>query len=120
MPAQAFFPINSVTHSLIPSFATSSNSSNNFTPTSGQLSSLNRHHLLLPSDRTTRASHSSDLIAAETGNTDVVLAFEDELDIADLEGGGAAELGDFAGGGNDVIDEFVCYVEEDLESGVVS
>lgn len=42
------------------------------------------------------------------------MALEDELEIADVEGRGAAEFGEAAGGGDEVVDEIVGYLEENL------
>lgn len=86
-----------------------------FPATTCQLGRLNRQRLLLPSHGTGGASDGTNLIAAETRDTDIVLTFEDELDVADIEGGGGAELGELAGGGDDIVDEVIGYVEDDLE-----
>lgn len=86
----------------------------NFIATAGQFGRLDRRHLLLPRDRSALSAHRADLIAAETRDADVVLAFEDELDVSDFEAGGAAELGELAGAGNEVVDKVIGGIEEDL------
>ena len=97
--------------SLLTSLATNSVG---FGAPASQFRRLDRRHLLLPCNRSALSANCPDLIAAEAGHTDVVLAFEDELDISLFEAGGAAKLGELAGGRDEVIDEIVSYIEEDL------
>lgn len=83
-------------------------------PPTRQLGRLNRHDLLLPRDGATLSAHGSDLIGAEAGDADIPLAFEHELDVADFQAGGTPQLGQLAGGRDDVVDEVVGGVEDDL------
>ena len=55
------------------------------TPTPRKFSRLNRTHLLCPTSSRLRTTDGPNLIAAEAGNPDVVLSFEDELDITNVE-----------------------------------
>ena len=71
-----------------------------------------------PALRRLRASSSAHLIGREARNADVVLAFENHLDIAGFEGRTATKLAELAGGGNEVIDEVVGDLKEDLGSEV--
>jgi hypothetical protein len=68
------------------------------TSPASQFGRLNRHSLLLPRDRASGPPDRPDLIATEPWYADVVLALKDELEVADLEGGAAAEFGELAGG----------------------
>ena len=63
-------------------------------------------------------AHSADLVRGVAGDADVVVALKDELDVADLEGLGAARFGAFAGCGYDLVDELVGDGEDAL--GLVS
>lgn len=81
------------------------------------LRSLDSRQLLRPSCRGLHLLHGAQLVARETGDADVVVALEDELQVADFELGGLAELGELAGGDDDLVDEFVGDGEEDLLGG---
>ena len=72
---------------------------------------LHGTHLLRPSDAGLNFLHGSELIGGVAGDADVVVTFEDQLQIADFELLGAAKLGETAGCNGDVVDEFVGYVE---------
>lgn len=78
------------------------------------LRSLDGTQLLGPSLRRLDLLHRAQLVRGVARDADVVVAFEDELQIADLEGGGGAQLGELAGGGDDLIDEVVGDLEEGL------
>lgn len=62
------------------------------------LRSLDGTQLLGPSLRGLDLLHGAQLVRGVAGDADVVVAFEDELQVADLEGGGGAQLGELAGG----------------------
>jgi len=53
-------------------------------------------------------AHGTHLIKAVARDADVVVALEHELHVADVEGGVGADLGQTAGGGQDVVYEVVC------------
>ena len=78
------------------------------------LSGLYRTHLLRPSLRRLELLHGTDLVGSVAWHTDVVVAFEDELNVANLEGGGVAKLGETAGAGDDLVDEVICDLEDCL------
>ena len=82
--------------------------------TASKLRSLDCTHLLRPTGGRLGTTHSSNLVAAEARDADVVLALEDELEIADVEGGGAAEFGEATRGGDEIVDKVVCDLEEYL------
>lgn len=86
------------------------------TPTPRKLSSLNRTHLLCPSSSRLRTPDGPNLIAAEAGNPDVVLSFEYELDIADVESSRTTQLRQTAGSSDEIVNEIVCNLEEYLSS----
>lgn len=56
----------------------------------------------------------TDLVGGVPGNADVPVTLEDDLDVFDVEGVGAAELGHLAGSRGDVVDEFVNEFENRL------
>jgi len=78
------------------------------------LCSLDSTQLLGPSLRRLDLLHGPQLVRGVARDADVVVAFEDELQVADLEGGGGAQLGELAGGGDDLVDEVVGNLEEGL------
>ena len=78
------------------------------------LARLNRTHLIDPPLRRLELANSADLVRGVARDTDVVVALEDELDVADLEGLGAAGFGALAGGGDDLVDELVGDGEDSL------
>jgi len=82
--------------------------------TPGNLAGLDRAHLGNPSLRRLELAHSPDLVGCVAGDADVVVALEDELDVANLERLGAASFGALAGCGDDLVDEFVGYGEDAL------
>lgn len=82
--------------------------------TTSDLRSLHSRNLLHPACGGMVAADGAQLVGGIAWDADVVVALEDELEVAELEVGGAAELGDFAGGGDDLVDEGVGEVEEDL------
>jgi hypothetical protein len=82
----------------LPSLPPSGTRAHSVTSPACQFGRLNRHSLLLPRDRASRPPDRPDLIATEPWYADVVLALQDELEVADLEGGAAAEFGELAGG----------------------
>jgi hypothetical protein len=82
----------------LPSLPARGNRARDVTSPACQLRRLNGHSLLLPRDRASRPTDRPDLIATEPWYADVVLALKDELEVADLERGAAAEFGELAGG----------------------
>lgn len=82
--------------------------------TAGKLRSLDSGHLVRPALRRLRTSSSAHLVGREAWNSDVVLTFEDHLDVARLESRAAAQLAELTGGGNEIVDEVVRNLEEDL------
>jgi hypothetical protein len=82
--------------------------------TTSQLRSSNGAHLLHPARSWADSLNGADLIGAETGNTNVVLTFQDHLKIASFKRNTTTELGKFAGGCNEVVDEFVSNGQERL------
>lgn len=60
--------------------------------------SLDGTQLLGPSLRGLDLLHGAQLVRGVARDADIVVAFEDELQVADLEGGGGAQLGELAGG----------------------
>lgn len=81
------------------------------------LTRLHRAHLGDPPLGRQKLAHSADLVRGVAGDADVVVALEDELDVADLEGLGAARLGALAGGCDDLVDELVGDGEDALGGG---
>lgn len=79
------------------------------------LTRLNRTHLIDPSLRRLKLADCTDLIRRIARDTDIVIALKDELDVADLEGLGAAGFGALAGCGDDLVDELI----GDREDGLV-
>lgn len=79
------------------------------------LAGLNSAHLRDPALRGKELAHGANLVGRVAGDADVVVALEDQLDVADLKGLGAASFGALAGGGDDLIDEFVGDGEDALE-----
>ena len=87
-------------------------------PTS-DLRSLHSAQLLSPGRRRLHLLDGAQLIGSVAGNTDVVISLEDELQVAQFEGRGLAEFGEFAGGDDDLIDEVVGDLEKGLERTLV-
>ena len=79
-----------------------------------KLGSLDCAHLVNPSWGWLWSPDSSDFVCGETWNTNVVLSFEDDLDITTFETVGTSEFGEFAAFADDVVDKFVHDLEEDL------
>lgn len=71
------------------------------------LRSLNTRHLLQVCGCRLDLPHSSNFIRRIPWDTNVVLTFEDELEIANFKRAGAAQLRQSARVRNDVVDEFV-------------
>ena len=61
-----------------------------------------------------RTSSGADLVGREARDADVVLTFENHLNVARLESRAATQLAELAGGGNEIIDEVIRDLEEDL------
>lgn len=78
------------------------------------LSRLNSRHLLCPTLRGLRFLDGTEVIGGKARDAHVVVAFEDELDVAEFEGRGGAKFGKAAGGGYHVVDEVVGHLEDKL------
>jgi hypothetical protein len=63
-------------------------------------------------------SDGSDLVAGVTWNANIVVAFEDELNIADFECLGASSFGTLASSSNDLVDKLIGYIEDALKSNI--
>lgn len=84
-------------------------------PTLSQLRRLDSRHLLQPALSRLGLLDSAQVISGEARDPHVVVALQDELDVADLEGGGGAKLGETTGLGDYVVDEVVGHLEDELE-----
>jgi len=62
--------------------------------------------------------HRTDLIRSISRHANVVVAFQNELDVANLEIGGVTELGETTRRRNDLIDKVICYLEDGLQKKV--
>ena len=81
------------------------------------LGGLDGTQLLGPSLRGLDLLDGAQLVRGVARDADVVVAFEDQLQVANLEGGRGAQLGELAGGGDDLVDEIVGDLEEGLGGG---
>lgn len=86
--------------------------------TLSDLGSLDSRHLLSPALGRLRLLDSAEVIGREARDTHVVVALEDELNIAQLEGRGRAQLCETTGLGDDFVDEVVCHLEDELEGNI--
>lgn len=68
---------------------------------------LKSTHLVVILRRRVKFANSSNFVRRETRDTDVPIAFKNDLDILDVERIGAAELGHLASSGNNSINEFI-------------
>lgn len=59
-------------------------------------------------------TNGADLVGSVAGNTDIPVAFKNDLDVFDVKGVGATEFSHLAGGCGDVVDEFVDEFENRL------
>ena len=82
-------------------------------PTS-DLSGLHGAQLLRPGLRRLHLLDGAQLVRGEARHADVVVALEDHLQVADFQLRGIPQLGQAAGGDDDVVDEVVGYLEERL------
>lgn len=57
---------------------------------------------------------SAQVIGGEAGDAHVVVAFEDELDVAEFKGRRGTELGETTGCCDYVVDEVVGHLEDEL------
>lgn len=71
-------------------------------------------HLLRPTGSGLELAHGADLVERVARDADVVVALEDDLDVADVEGRVCADLGQAAGGCDDVVYKVVCEGEDGL------
>lgn len=78
---------------------------------------IHRTHLIRPALRRHNLAHSPHLIRRISRNTNVVVALENDLDIADVELWRVAELAKLARVADDVVDEVVSELEDGLQSG---
>ena len=79
------------------------------------LGSLNSFHLFVPSGSRNQLPYGADLVGSISWDADVVVAFEDQLDVADVELGRLAELGKLASIGKDGVDEVVSKLKDCLK-----
>lgn len=84
--------------------------------TTHDLRRVDRLHLVHPSGRGHNLPHRAHLVRRITGDTDVVAALENVLDVANIKLRTIAELGQFAGIGDDVINKVVCELKDRLQS----
>ena len=75
---------------------------------------VDRLHLVHPACRWHDLSHRAHLVGCITGDTNVVAALENVLDVADVELWAVAEFGEFAGVGDYIVDEVVSELEDRL------
>ena len=71
------------------------------------LGRLHSIHLLRPPRRRLKLAHSANLVERVAGYANVVVALEDYLNVADVEGRVGPDLGQPAGRGDEVVDEVV-------------
>ena len=77
---------------------------------------VHRTHLVRPALRRHNLPHSPHLIRRVSWNTDIVVALENDLDIANVELGRVAQLAKLARVADDVVDEVVGELEDGLWS----
>jgi hypothetical protein len=75
---------------------------------------IDRFHLVHPTCCWHDLPHSTHFIRSVARDADVVVALEDELEIANVELGRLAELAEFAGATDDVVDKVVGELEDRL------
>lgn len=79
-----------------------------------QLGSLHRTHLVGPAWRRLWSSHDSDFVGRNTRDTNVVLAFEHNLNVAEFQAARATKFRKFAGGRHKFIDKVIRDSKKDL------
>ena len=79
------------------------------------LSSLHCRHLLRPALSRLRFLNGAKVIGGEARDAHVVVALQDELDVAKFEGRGGAEFGQTAGSSDHVVDKVVGHLEDELD-----
>ena len=75
---------------------------------------LERIHLVVILRGRVEFADSADIVGGVARNTDVPVALEDDLDVADVERVGAAKLGHLAGGGRDGVNKLIDELEDGL------
>ena len=80
----------------------------------GDLCSLNGRHLLSPALSRLRLLYGTQVVSCKARDAHVVVAFQDELDVSNLESGGWAQFGETAGCGDDIVDKVVSHLEDEL------
>lgn len=78
------------------------------------LGCLDGRHLLGPTLSRLGFLDGAKVVRRETGDTDVVVTLEDELDVPNVKGRGRAQLGETAGRSNNVVDEIIGHLEDKL------
>lgn len=78
------------------------------------LCGLDGVHLLSPALRWLELAHSADLVQRVAGHSDVVVALEDDLDVANVECGTGPDLGEAACSSDDIVDEIVGQSQDGL------
>jgi len=69
---------------------------------------------LRPTLRRLEFLHRTNLVRSVAWHTDVVVAFKDELDVADLESRGVTELGKTTSARDNLINEVICDLKDGL------
>lgn len=77
--------------------------------------SLHCVHLLSPTRGGDQFADGADLVRSIAWDADVVVALQNELDVADVEGRRFAQLAELARGADDGVDEVVCELENGLD-----
>lgn len=75
---------------------------------------IDRLHLVHPPCSRHNLPHRAHLVGCVPGDTDIVAALEDVLDVTNVELWAVAQFGEFASVGDDVVDEVVCKLEDRL------
>lgn len=75
---------------------------------------MDGRHLLGPTLGRLGFLDGAKIVRGKSRDTDVVVTLKDELDVADVEGGRRAQLGETAGGSNNLVDKIVRHLEDEL------
>lgn len=83
------------------------------------LGRIDRLHLVHPTCSWHDLAHGAHFIRCVAGDADVVVALEDELEVADVELGRFAQLAKLACAADDVVDKVVGELEDGLANVLV-